>query len=314
MHPARIGLVLAALLLLAPLGRAQEEPKPIKDGEPLDGTKKLTMQGDIAAQLVAGVDKFLLKEIDKSVERRAKFWKRDFSSPEAYNKSIEPNRKRLAHILGIRDARVPFDAPELVATTKEPALVGKGDGYEIFAVRWPAFGDVHGEGLLLVPTGDKKKVADVIAIPDADQTPEQIVGLTGGVRKSSQFARRLAERGCRVIVPVLIDRKLEKRNGRANLTSREFLYRPAFEVGRHLIGYEVQKVLAAVDWFAKEGEGCEDWRHRLQRGGDAGALCRGAGYEDQVRLRQRLLRQPQHDLEAADRPQRLRPVGTVWRR
>src|SRR5262249_5128125 len=50
----------------------------------------------------------------------------------------------------------------------------------------------------------------------------------------------------------LIDRKLTQRNGRANLTSREFLYRSAFELGRHLIGYEVQKVLAAVDWFAKE--------------------------------------------------------------
>ena len=33
--------------------------------------------------------------------------------------------------------------------------------------------------------------------------------------------------GC--LVPVLIDRKLEKRNGRANLTNREFLYRSAFE-------------------------------------------------------------------------------------
>src|SRR6185436_5883915 len=27
---------------------------------------------------------------------------------------------------------------------------------------------------------------------------------------------------------------------------------PAFEMGRHVIGYEVQKVLAAVDWFARE--------------------------------------------------------------
>ena len=31
------------------------------------------------------------------------------------------------------------------------------------------------------------------------------------------------------------------------LTNREFLYRSAFELGRHLIGYEVHKVLAAVD-------------------------------------------------------------------
>src|SRR5205823_5887739 len=130
---------------------------------------------------------------------RAKFWKRDFSSPEASSKSIEPNRKRLAHILGVRDPRVPFDAPELLATTAQPALVGRGKGYEVFAIRWPTFGNVHGEGLLLVPTG--KKIADVVAIPDADQTPEQIVGLAEGIAPESQFARRLAESGCRVVVP-----------------------------------------------------------------------------------------------------------------
>src|SRR5262245_62895227 len=133
MRIARPGLVLLTALLLTTAGRGQEIPKPIKNGEPLPGTNPLTMEGDIAAQLVEGVDKFLLREIDKSVERRARHWKRDFSSPLAYNKSIEPNRKRLAHILGIRDPRVPFDAPELVATTSQPALVGKGDNYEIFA-------------------------------------------------------------------------------------------------------------------------------------------------------------------------------------
>jgi dienelactone hydrolase len=237
------------LALAATWARGEEKSvEPV----PLPGTKPLTMKGDIASQLVAGVDKFLLNEIEKSVERRARHWKRDFSSAEAYNKSIEPNRKRLAHILGLRDPRVPFDAPELIATTSQPALVGKGSGFEVFAVRWPAVGDIHGEGLLLVPTINKK-VADVVAIPDADQTPEQIVGLMEGVAKESQFARRLAESGCRVIVPTLISRKMEKRNGRANLTNREYLYRSAFELGRHLIGYELQKVLAAVDWFAKEG-------------------------------------------------------------
>src|SRR5262249_20185332 len=185
---------LLALLVVLQTSLQADEPKPIKDGPPLANTKQLTMQGDIAMQLVEGVDKFLLREIDKSVERRAKHWKRDFTSPEAYNKSIEPNRKRLAHILGIRDPRVPFDAPDVVATVNQPALVGKGENYEIFAVRWPAFGDVHGEGLLLVPTG-KKPVANVVAIPDADQLPEQIVGLVEGVPAESQFARRLAESG-----------------------------------------------------------------------------------------------------------------------
>ena len=102
----------------------------------LPGTQPLTMEGDLAAQMVAGIDKFLLRELDLSVGRREKLWKRDFSSPEAYSKSIEPNRQRLAKILGVVDQRVPFDAPELVATTKQPALVGK-ERPHTFAVTSP---------------------------------------------------------------------------------------------------------------------------------------------------------------------------------
>src|SRR4051812_911334 len=78
-------------------------------GPPLPGTEPLTMEGDIAAAMVAGIDKFLLREIELSVERREKFWNRDFNSPEAYNKSNEPNRQRLKKILGVVDERVPFD-------------------------------------------------------------------------------------------------------------------------------------------------------------------------------------------------------------
>jgi dienelactone hydrolase len=251
---AKSFLVWGIVLLGCAPAVAADEPRKSDAPKMLPGTKPLTLKGDIASQLVAGVDKFLLRQIEEAGKRREKFWKRDFSSPEKYSKSIEPNRKRLAHILGVRDPRVPFDAPELVATTAQPALVGRGKNFEAFAVRWPAFGDVHGEGLLLVPTKGKP-VADVVAIPDADVTPEQLVGLMPGVKPEAQYARRLAESGCRVLVPVLIDRTYEARNGRAKMTNREFLYRSAFELGRHLIGYEVQKVLAGVDWFHKEGKG-----------------------------------------------------------
>lgn len=246
------------LLLAAIAGVARaDEPKPAADNAPLPGTKPLEMEGDIAAQLVEGVDRFLLRKIDEAAAQREQFWKRDFASAEAYQKSIEPNRQRLAHVLGVRDERVPFEELELVISTGRPFRVGMAR-YRILAVRWPAFGDVTGEGLLLWPErGDL--TADVVAIPDADQTPEQLAGLVEGVPPESQFARRLAENNCRVLVPALVSRKMERRGveGRqgANLTNREFLYRPAFELGRHLIGYEVEKVLAAVDWFAKDREG-----------------------------------------------------------
>ncbi len=77
-----------------------------EDGPPLPGTKPLTMTGDLASEMVAGADRFLLRQIEESAARREKYWKRDFSTAAAYEASVEPNRKRLAHILGVRDARV----------------------------------------------------------------------------------------------------------------------------------------------------------------------------------------------------------------
>ena len=226
-------------------------PISAQDSDVFPGTKRLTLEGDLASLLVDAADRFLLGQLEGSIDRRAAFWKRDVSSPEAYGKSVEPNRKELARILGVVDERIPFEAPELVATTQQPALVGEGSAFKAYAVRWPAVGGIHGEGLLLIPQG-QEPVANIIAVPDADQTPEQLCGLAAGIPADSQFARILAETGCRVLVPALISREMEKRRGRANLTNREYSYRTSFEMGRHLIGYEVQKILAGVDWFKKE--------------------------------------------------------------
>jgi dienelactone hydrolase len=223
--------------------------------EPLPDTQPLTAEGDLAAQMVAGIDKYLMRELAASVEKRKQYWKPDYSSPEAYTKSVEPNREHLRHILGVVDKRVSPVEMELASTTDTPALVAETASYKVYAVRWPVLEGVDGEGLLLEPKG--KPVACVVAIPDADWTPEMLVGLAPGVPKESEFARRLAENGCRVVVPTLIDRKdtwsgNPKLGRMTNQPHREFIYRMAYEMGRHIIGYEVQKVLAAVDWFTRE--------------------------------------------------------------
>lgn len=222
---------------------------------PLPNTQPLEDKDDLAMKMVAGIDKYLTRELAASVERRKAYWKPDYSSPEAYAKSVEPNRQRLKMILGVVDERKKFDDIEYVGGPKTPSLVAETDLYRVHAIRWPVFEGVDGEGLLLEPKG--KVVAQVVAIPDADWTPEMLVGLAPGVPKESQFARRLAENGCRVVVPVLIDRKDDfsgnaKLNRWTNQPHREFIYRQAYEMGRHIIGYEVQKVLAVVDWFTKE--------------------------------------------------------------
>src|SRR5271165_321868 len=101
---ARVWVVFLTCVMLglsaARLTAAQES------GPPLPGTIPLTMTGDIASELVAGADRFLLRQIEESAAGREKHWKRDLSSYAAYNASVEPNRRRLAHILGVRDPRV----------------------------------------------------------------------------------------------------------------------------------------------------------------------------------------------------------------
>src|SRR5690606_18893010 len=137
--------------------------------------------------------------------------------------------------------RIPFDGLELVATTSEPALLGKIGDATIQRVRWPAFGGVTGEGLFLDAGPDAKAWA--IVLPDADQTPEQLCGLVSGVPEASQLPRKLVSSGVNVIVPALVSREMTKRRDRANLTHREYLHRSAYILGRTMTGYEVQKVL-----------------------------------------------------------------------
>ena len=219
----------------------------------LPNTKPLTTQGDLSAEMVAGIDRFLIGETERSVKGRPAHWEPDFSSQAAYEKSLEPNRWRFRQCLGAVDERVPLTALEFVGSSD--AKVTGTETYTIQAVRWPVFEGVFGEGLLLEPNA--RPVARVIAVPDADQTPEMIAGLAPGLAPEFQFARRLAENGCQVLVPMLISRQdTWSGNGAlkrfTNQPHREWIYRQAFEMGRHIIGYEVQKILAAADWLARE--------------------------------------------------------------
>ncbi|MBL8809081.1 MAG: hypothetical protein JNM43_02790 [Planctomycetaceae bacterium] len=224
-----------------------------------EGTVPLTIEGDLASQMVDGIDRFLLKEIEKTAATRADRFKVDTSSPEAYVASLTPHREKLAKCLGIRDARMEFDAPEIIVPVGGDPVIAQSDKFTVQAIRWPVLSDptpqgdglpsIYGEGLLLLPKGDI--LANVIVLPDADQTPEQAIGLVDGIPLPLQVARHLAEEGCRVVVPQLISRKREKRLGRADLTNREYLHRAAFELGRTLAGYEVQMSLGIVDWYSK---------------------------------------------------------------
>ncbi len=222
-------------------------------GDALPGTTPLDWSDDIASRMVDGIDAFLTRKTAESRSRRDEAWRGKqlgkAEAPEANADSLAEERAALAKILGMKDARVESPQLQVIAAPGRSGRIGIGPGYEIYAVRWPAFEDVTGEGLWLIPTVEgKESLPGVVAIPDADVTPEMLTGLVEGVPPECRYAARLAAAGCRVLVPTLISREIAPR-GSVRLTHREFIYRPAYELGRHVIGYEVQKILAGVDYL-----------------------------------------------------------------
>lgn len=250
---------IALAVVLCAFGPAAARGQSPALGDPLPGTEPLTLEGDISEFMIRGVDRFLLRELEQSIAARSDRWRRDTSSPAAYAASVEPNRADLRKMLGLSEQRNPCPELELVTTTTRSSLVGRNPTCEIHMARWESDDGIHGEGLLLRPVG-RPPIAGVVALPDCEQTPEMLAGLAPGIDAGSLFALKLADSGCLVLVPTLINRRMDLSviadgQRRGKVTHREMLYRAAFQMGRHLIGYEVQKVLAAVDCLARECPG-----------------------------------------------------------
>ncbi len=229
------------------------------DASGLHGTTPLTFEGDLAAQMVEDLDNYVTRAIETAAEKREALWHRDYSSHTAYTESVEPNRQRFRKQIGCLDERLPINSLSYLGTTNATAHIAEGENFTVSRVRWQVFDEVEGEGLLLEPNDRTPIVAQVIAVPDADWTPEMIAGITDDLPPSAQFAQHLASAGCRVVVPLLINRE-DTYSGNpkigtfTNQPHREFIYRMAYQLGRHIIGYEVQKVLSLVDWMSSFDE------------------------------------------------------------
>lgn len=247
--------VLSVVLLLATTGLAMAA-EPVRPAQ----TRALETEEDLASEMVDGIDRFLLDQIDQAADQRQAAWQLDLSSPDSLQSDLDEKRQLLAAAIGVVDERFGDTRPQhcrlagQVAADDEAAI-----GVE--ALRWPVLADptpqrselasLWGSGLMLTPPGGEL-IATVIVLGDADQTAEQLCGLQPGLAPEAQVAKRLAAAGCRVVVVDLVSRKGEQRRGRAELTDREYLHRSAFELGRTLAGYEVQMTLALVDWLASK--------------------------------------------------------------
>ncbi|MSU32103.1 MAG: hypothetical protein EXS25_05475 [Pedosphaera sp.] len=219
----------------------------------LPGTTPLTWEGDPAARIVGSIDASLDRVLSTVVLDRTARWPRDVSTLDAFSKARDPQRRRLKEILGIVDGRDPVELRHsaVIGSSANGAELARGAKHRAFAVRWTVFRSVEGEGLLLDPEGSPK--ADVVLIPDCEGSPEALAGLQTGGESVQAFGARLANAGCRVIIPVLLNRGTINGGNPGyrpmNHSQRETLWRASYEMGRTPGGYDIQKALAAADWL-----------------------------------------------------------------
>ena len=213
----------------------------------------LAAHPDRSADMVTGLHRFFDRLTADSAAVRDQRNRSRVGATGEPSQNAERERESLRRLLGAVDALPAQPDLVFVGGPERPSLVARGPAFTVHTVAWPAFGEVHGEGLWLQPT--TPTLARVVVVPDADQTPEELAGLVATGPGHVAVARLLAEAGCEVLVPVLINRQ-STYSGQPSIamtdqSHREWVWRPNFEAGRSLLGLEVRKVEAALAWLRR---------------------------------------------------------------
>lgn len=253
-------LAWAVAAIVLPTEQAQAQAQNTPAEWLANHSDPLTWEGDIASRLVSDVDEFLLEQIDRTRSLRRSHWTKGMIGDDASNRAwLENAREVLKVVLGIKKT-APADVQIYPWVTAESnAIILEDDLLRARVVRWPVLEGVHGEGLLIEPVSGAVTGTVIVSL-DAEQNPEDGLGLGSGMERESWWVRRYVQAGARVVIPDWISRAVQRRQSPsggwgADLTHREYLYRPAFEMGRTVIGYETQKLLALVEWAKKAGSG-----------------------------------------------------------
>jgi len=197
-HRRLIRCVVVALIATAPASQALGQTAA-PDGDLKQFEEDRT--DAYAAQLEAYLAKWL---VDDYPERAAKAWNRDYSSIEAFVKSVEPNRRRWRKVL---------KPPELVKTgeleRRPHAPLGE------LNAEWltlPLDG-LTAEGLLVVPPGASpdKPAPLVIAQHGIGSFPERTFGLMDAGGAYHRYSEELVKAGFAVLAPMNL-RTAERRN------------------------------------------------------------------------------------------------------
>jgi dienelactone hydrolase len=143
---------------------------------------------------------YLMRTIKRAYDDRGRLWHRDFSSPEAYERSVEPNRRHWLELLG----GWPWERGDLNARFERIADCAE---YRVERVTYRVFEDVETDAILLTPQGDAPPggFPAVLCQVGVNGCPETICGFTGVSDATyHKIGSRLAAHGYVVIATRMV--------------------------------------------------------------------------------------------------------------
>ncbi|MCM8769477.1 MAG: hypothetical protein NC911_07415 [Candidatus Omnitrophica bacterium] len=174
--------------------------------------------------------------LDDYPKRQACFWKRDYSSLEAFLQSVEPNRQRWTVALGSFQPEGDFEPEE------EPFL--EDTKVKAFWVSIRFARHLRCRAILALPKkGKKTKLPLVIAQHGISSNPERVMGFLDGPNYYHAYGYQLAAAGYAVMAPQHLT-GLERRR----------YQRLALLLGATLAGLEVSKLKRFLDYLGTRRE------------------------------------------------------------
>ena len=312
-----LALVAASSVVWSTADRAGSEQFSPPAG-PLPQTTALDWpEEDLSGRMMDGAHRFVERQIADSQARSGRFWKYDRSSTAAWNASVEDNRDRLREIIGVVDARLP-PGLERFGDDENPALVAETSRYRVYQVRWPVLDGVSAEGLLVQPANGTP-AAHIVVVPDAGQTPEQILGLAPGLPPERQFARRPRRERLRTAHPRTGPAGTDPDQRRAAPAEPADLARMAVPAGvphgpPHRLATKSRRCSRRWTAFARAAAtAAKVGVVGYAEGGLVAFYAAAIDPAHRRRARERLFRSARARLGGADRSQRLEPARAVRR-
>jgi len=210
----------------------------------LAAVEKPADSANIRADQYAQLQAYIQAELDAAPQVRAAYWKhQDFSSPKAYEKSIERYRRDWIEMVGMPPAYHGALEEKRVKVLETPQ-------YTLYRVWFTAIPGVQTYGLLTLPKNVNGRAPALICQHGHTGMPEGLVGLVDAPVYRN-FPLHFAERGIVTFSPYLVSRYSEENEPTEgpHAWGRDILFKRAVMVGRTLLGIEARKFTRTVDYL-----------------------------------------------------------------